>query len=624
MSWILGNPGNRVLLLGNEAIARGAIEAGVNFVIGYPGTPSSEILAALARVADKLGIYVNWAINEKVALETAVGASLSGLRSLVTMKHVGVNVAADPLMTLAYIGVIGGFVLISADDPQCHTSQTEQDNRYYAMLAKIPVLEPTNPQEAKDMTRIAFSISEEHQIPVMLRSTPRLSHTFGEVVLGEITKSSRKPSFPRDPDRWVCVGPTALRRHKILEEKQNKIKEVIDNLDFNKLILNNAVDIGIITVGVAYNYVLYAIDKLNIGDKVNVLKICSSNPLPEKNVLSFLKRNRKILIVEELDPIVEKQVLALAKKFNIDTEIYGKLDGFLPLVGELNPDTVAIAIAKFMNIPYEVTEKLSTTDFSVPQRGLAFCAGCPHRATYYSLRKVLREIKKSYIVTGDIGCYTIGKASPFNILDTCICMGASISMASGFELSKASDVVIAVIGDSTFLHNGIPPLINAVYNNSKIKVLILDNETTAMTGHQPHPGTGYTATGAKSKKVLIEDLAKACGVEFVKIVDPYNLKETQKVLREAIEFNGPAVVILRRTCALLYSRMARAKGIKLKKYAVVQDKCRGCLLCIRDFGCPAMIYDSSTKKVHIDPFLCTGCGVCVDICPFNAIEEVGQ
>ncbi|RLE49477.1 MAG: indolepyruvate ferredoxin oxidoreductase subunit alpha, partial [Candidatus Methanomethylicota archaeon] len=341
------------------------------------------------------------------------------------MKHVGVNVAADPLMTLAYIGVKGGLVLISADDPQCHTSQTEQDNRYYSFLAKIPMLEPATPQEAKDMTKTAYSISEKFEIPVILRSTPRLSHTYGEVELGEIVRLNRKSYFPRDPDRWVCVGPLALRRHKILEEKWIKIKEFYEELEFNKLISSEKSKAGIITVGVAFNYVMYALDKLKLSGKVDILKLCSSNPIPEKTVLSFLKMNDKVLIVEELDPIVEKLVLVLARKFNLQTKVYGKLDKLLPLVGELTPDIVVRAVAKFMNIKYEEPE-IKKPKAEVPLRLFSFCAGCPHRATYYSLKRVLKEIGKSYIVSGDIGCYTIGKFSPFNILDTCICMGAGI------------------------------------------------------------------------------------------------------------------------------------------------------------------------------------------------------
>ena len=623
MAKLLEAAGSRVLLLGNEAIARGAIEADVRFVIGYPGTPSSEILEALATVADKLGIYVNWAINEKVALETAIGVSYAGVRSLVTMKHVGVNVAADPLMTLAYTGVEGGLVLISAGDPQCHTSQTEQDDRYYALLAKIPILEPSDPQEAKDLTKEAFTISEKSKLPVILHSTPRLGHTFGDVTLGEIGKVKQDVHFKKDPERWVCVGPIALRRHKWLEGRQEEVRKLIESLRFNKLQIHDNVNIGIITVGLAYNYVLEALDRLKMTDKVNILKLCASHPVAENLITTFLEKNEKVLVIEELDPIVENYTLVLAKRRSLDTKIYGKYDGFIPLVGELTPDIVTPAVARFLGIKYTTTEETSKK-IELPIRPLALCAGCPHSATYYSLKKVLKELKKEYIVAGDIGCYTIGKFPPFNIIDTCICMGASIGMASGFAMVNASDIVIGVIGDSTFLHNGIPPLINAVYNDANIKVLILDNETTAMTGHQPHPGVGLTATGRKAKKVPIEDIVRACGVEFVEVVDPYDLEKTQKVLKDAILFKGPAVVICRRECALMYKRRARELNIKVKSYVVDPDACRGCLICIKELGCPALTLDIENKKVKIESNNCVGCGVCAKICPFEAIRVKGE
>jgi indolepyruvate ferredoxin oxidoreductase alpha subunit len=606
-------PGEVVLLLGNEAIARGAIEAGVKFVTGYPGTPASEILEALVPIADKLNMYVNWAINEKVALEMAIGSAFCGVRSLVVMKHVGVNVAADPLMTLAYTGLKGGLVLISADDPQCHTSQTEQDNRHYAMLAKIPVLEPADPNEAKEMCKEAFSLSEDLELPVMLRTTPRVSHTTCPVTLGEIVKREVKPVFDKNIDRWVCVGPTALNRHKWLEQQQSKAKELLEKSIFNKVISESSdIKLGIITVGVAYTYVLDALRGIN--KSVSILKLFGSFPLPEKVIANFLIGKRRVLIIEELDLILEQAVRDISHKHAIPAKIMGKFDGLLPLEGELTPDHVQSAVLSFLG----KSRKPKITNFykqSLPVRPLSFCAGCPHRATYYVLKKALSQFKdKNYVILGDIGCYTIGKFAPFKMLDTCLCMGASIGTALGFALQSAYDHVIAVLGDSTFLHSGIPALINTVYNKANVKVLILDNEETAMTGHQPHPGVGLDAKGNMLKKVAIEDVVKGCGVNFVKIVDPYNLNLSLEVISEALTFNGPAVVIFRRECALTYVRKHKNE---ISRYRVDNTKCKKCLICIGQLSCPAIIKTKEDAVEITDS--CTGCGVCAAVCPSKAI-----
>lgn len=612
MVYLERNPGDTVLLLGNEAIARGAIEACVKFVTGYPGTPASEILEALVQVADKLKIYVNWAINEKVALEMAIGAAFCGIRSLVVMKHVGVNVASDPLMSLAYTGLKGGLVLISADDPQCHTSQTEQDNRHYAMLAKIPVLEPSDPNEAKKMCKEAFNLSESLELPVMLRTTPRVSHTTSLVTLGEIIKRDiTTPKFDKDIDRWVCVGPAALRRHKWLEQQQIKAKELLEKSIFNR-ITSEFSDLGIITVGVAYTYVIEVLRKLR--KNVGVLKLFGSFPVPEKLIANFIRNKRKVLVVEELDPILEQTVRNVAQRYGFSTKIIGKHDGLLPLEGELTPDQVHSAILSLLDGDQK-TVLTHLQEVDLPVRPLSFCAGCPHRATYYVIKKTLSQYKdKTYVILGDIGCYTIGKFPPFRILDTCLCMGASIGMALGFALQSTYDYVIAVIGDSTFLHSGIPGLINAVYNKANMKVLILDNGEIAMTGHQPHPGVGLDAKGNILKKVNIEDVIEGCGVEFIRVVDPYDLNTSLKVLSEALEFNGVAVVIFRRECALTYSRK---HPDRVSRFKVDKSACKKCLVCISQLSCPAII---KTKEGHVEiTDSCIGCGICAAVCPFKAI-----
>jgi indolepyruvate ferredoxin oxidoreductase alpha subunit len=613
MIYLDKSPGEVVLLLGNEAIARGAIEAGVKFVTGYPGTPASEILEALVPIADKLNMYVNWAINEKVALEMAIGSAFCGIRSLVVMKHVGVNVASDPLMTLAYTGLKGGLVLVSADDPQCHTSQTEQDNRHYAMLAKIPVLEPADPNEAKEMCREAFNLSEDLELPVMLRTTPRVSHTTGPVTLGKIVKREVRPVFDKNIDRWVCVGPTALNRHRWLEQQLSKAREQLEKSIFNKVINESSnTELGIITVGVAYTYILDVLRRLK--KNISILKLFGSFPLPEKVIANFLAGKQRVLVVEELDPILEQAVRSISQKHAISVKIMGKFDGLLPLVGELTPDHVYLAVLSLIGKSRK-SRIINYYKQNLPVRPLSFCAGCPHRATYYALKRVLSRCKdKKYVILGDIGCYTIGKFAPFKMLDTCLCMGASIGTALGFALQSAYDYVIAVIGDSTFFHSGIPALINTVYNKSNVKMLILDNEETAMTGHQPHPGVGLDAKGNVLKKVAIEDVVKGCGVDFIKVVDPYDLNSSLEIISEALTFNGPAVIIFRRECALTYARKHKNE---IRRYKVDNTKCKKCLTCISQLSCPAIIKTKEDAVEITDS--CIGCGVCAVVCPSKAI-----
>lgn len=609
------------LLLGNEAIARGALEAGVSVVAGYPGTPSSEVVEALLKNAENHEIYVEWSINEKVATECALAASYAGLRSMAVMKHLGINVAADSLMTLAYTGVKGGMVIISAGDAQCHTSQNEQDNRLFARLANIPILEPSDPQEAKDITLKAFDISEELELPVIINTTPRLSHTSSEVTLGELPEQKRKAHFERDPSRWVCIGPAALERHRWLITRIKEAQKLLQKWDLNQIILKGE-ELGIITSGVAYNYVREAVNRLGVRDDVSILKLSLTFPFPKAEVEEFLRKFSHILIVEELEPFLEESVLALAQKCSFDIEILGKEEGLIPLEGELNTELVTNAIGKVLGIrarPSAKAGSLTQISKTLPARPLMFCPGCPHRATFYALKQVVEEIDPRPIVTGDIGCYTMATSPPFEILDTCLCMGGGIGQAHGLAKAGVKEPIVAVIGDSTFFHAGMPALLNVSYNNSNVTVVVLDNGYTAMTGFQPNPSTGKTAIGKTAKKIKIEDIARALGIDFVKVVDSYRLKELGRAIKEAIEYKGPSVVISRRPCALQVAREARKEGVKLPLFRVDPDRCFGCKTCIVSFGCPALRWNEEKKVVYIDPAKCVGCGVCASVCPFDAI-----
>lgn len=616
-------PGEEVFLSGNSAIARGAIEAGVQIATSYPGTPASEILESLASVAKIFGIHAEWSTNEMVAFETAAGAAAAGLRSIVSMKHVGMNWVMDPLMVINMTGVDGGLVLVSADDPGGHSSQNEQDNRFYGMFAEILTLEPSSVQEAKDMTLIAFELSERLKLPVIIRSVTRLSHSGGNVLLGEIQRKRRKPKFERKPERWIARSIYTVKHHRWLHQQKEKIKRLVENFPFNTLEVRDVGSLGIIASGVSYSYAKEAVRLLNLKN-VGFLKI-GSYPFPEGLVRKMLNAVDKVLIVEEVEPFVEQQVQATKCRVKKDVQIRGKLTGDIPMEGELSTDIIAKALAKITG--NEVKTRVTQVDGIIekakaitPPRPLAMCPGCPHRGGLFALRGAIRKLaKEETIVTGDIGCYGMGAStSPFGVSDTQLCMGASIGLGNGFAQAGIRHV-IATIGDSTFIHAGIPALINAVYNNAKIKVLIFDNMITAMTGSQPHPAVGVLATGEKTTKISIEEIVKACGVRFVEVVDPYNLKATRDAIEKAIKFDGVAVVILRRLCSLERDREYRKKKIKPKPYAVDVEKCTGCKVCITQFGCPAIVWREEDKKAAIDLTLCDACGVCEQVCPLNAI-----
>jgi indolepyruvate ferredoxin oxidoreductase alpha subunit len=574
------------LLLGNEAIARGAVEAGVKVVAAYPGTPSSEIPNTISKIAKNYGIYFEWSTNEKVAYEVAFAGAVTGLRSMVTMKHVGLNVASDAFMASAEVGVDGGYVVVSADDPSLHSSQNEQDNRYYARLANIPCIEPVSPQEAKDYTIKAFEISEHYKIPVMLRTTTRVNHTRGDVELGDILNLERIPKFEKNPRRYITVPSNARGLRQDLIKKMDSFTADLDTIEGKG-------SLGVIASGIAYNYVKETVLLLDLD--AEIYKIAVTHPL-SKNIISFLRRHDEVIVVEELEPIVETEVRSLAQKEKIPVTIYGK--DIVPRPFELNTTRVANAFRQYKNLPPE-----QVSEFDIPVRPPVLCPGCPHRASFYAIRKAAPK----GIYPSGIGCYTLGFVPPLAAVDTCFCMGASVGFSCGLS-EFVSDKIICTIGDSSFFHAGIPPLLDAVYNQHTFVVVIMDNETTAMTGHQPHPGTGITGMGEKVTKIYPENLTRAMGIT-TEVVDPHDVKKTVEVLKEAVASNELRVVIARRKCIFL-------EGAERNPPFTVTDECTGCKICLNQLGCPAM--DFVDGKAVINE-LCNGCGVCAQICPAKAI-----
>lgn len=590
---------NPILLSGNEAIAEGALEAGAHFASAYPGTPSTEILETLSR---RGGIRSEWAPNEKVAYEAAYGASLGGARALVSMKHVGVNVAADPLFSSSYSGVNGGLVLVSADDPAMHSSQNEQDNRQLARAAKIPVLEPSDSQEAKDFTLRAFEISEQFDTPVMLRVTTRICHSMSPV---ETERDKSWPKAPlRDYDRdfrkHVLLPANARPRHVFVERRMEELEEYANGeRNLNRIEWGDRT-VGVITGGVAYQYVREALPDASI------LKLGMPHPLPRDLVREFADGVDEIYVVEELDPFLETQVRALG------IPAVGK--DLFPLTGELNPDLVERGFQLSGNGDLSVSDRSQNGGSapSLPVRPPVLCAGCGHRGVFYTLSKL------GLIVTGDIGCYTLGALRPLESMDACLCMGASIGMAHGMEaaLRAAGDErrVVGVIGDSTFMHSGITGLINTVYNGGSSTVLVLDNGTTAMTGQQDHPGTGVTASGEPGGQVDIAALCRAIGIRRVRDVDPYDIEALETALEEELSVDEPSVIICRAACRLV-DRTPIAPSVHL------DIECPGCGTCF-ELGCPAI--DERAGMAVIDPEVCCGCGLCVQVCPFCGLRIEGH
>ena len=583
-----------VLMSGNEAAARGAYEAGVRFAAGYPGTPSTEVLENLARYD---GVHAHWSVNEKVALEECIGAAVAGARALASMKHVGMNVAADPLFTASYIGVNGGLVIINADDPGMHSSQNEQDNRHYARAAKLPMLEPADSAETKEFVRSAFELSERYDTPVIVRMTTRISHTKGLAGLGE--RAEKEVSgFTRDIPKYVMLPGYARDRHVIIEERMKRLAEWSDNSELNRIVSGDP-SLGIISSGVAYHYALEA------APGASYLKLGIINPLPKETIRRFAAHVKNLVVIEELDPVIEEQVQALGLK------VYGKELGF-PLCGELTPETVwELLHSRFPEVVrprHEVTVPANVYD-DLPPRPPVMCPGCSHRI-------VLSMLKKFKVnIMGDIGCYTLGAQPPLNALDSCICMGASVGMAFGVEQVTGKGKTVAALGDSTFIHGGITGLIDIVYNKGATLVVILDNCTTAMTGGQQHPGTGQTLQGEPTKALDLEKLAHGIGIRDAHTIDPLEFDRLEQTIKSCLESDEPSVIVAKRPCVLIPGQE------ELPARSIDQELCNQCAACIR-LGCPAITQrgKGKEKKFFIDEFFCQGCGFCEETCTFDAIR----
>ena len=573
------------LMLGNEAFARGLYEAGCSFVSSYPGTPSTEVTEFAAKYPE---IYAEWAPNEKVAMESAFGASLAGKRSFCGMKHVGLNVAADPLFTISYTGVNAGMVICVADDPGMHSSQNEQDSRHYAIAAKLPMLEPSDSAEALAFTKLAFELSEKFDTPVLMKMCTRIAHCQSIVELSERQQVPDKP-YEKNIPKYIMMPGMARKRHPIVEERTKALIAWAEASPINRVEEGSDKSIGIITSSTSYDYV-----KEVCKDKYPVLKLGMINPLPEKLITDFAAKVSKVIVVEELDGIIEAHCALIGVK-TTGKELFGNIDELMPNI-----------VAQKLGIPFETGAKLSD---DIPGRPPVMCAGCPHRGLYYVLKK------NNLTVLGDIGCYTLGATAPLQAADTTICMGASVSGLHGFNKAGAAGrggKTVAVIGDSTFMHSGITGLVNIAYNESNSTVIILDNSTTGMTGHQQNPTTGFNLKGDPCTKIDLEALCRSVGIKRVRVIDPYNLDECDKAIKEEVGCGEPSVIISRRPCALL-------KTVKhLGPVSVDSAKCIGCRACMK-IGCPAIsIVD---KKAVIDRTQCVGCNVCAQLCRQNAIGK---
>lgn len=598
-------------LMGNQAIALGALAAGVRLVAGYPGTPSTEVLETVAKNRQE-NTYVEWSVNEKSAMEVGAGAAYTGARTMVTMKQVGLNVAADPLMSLEYIGVKGGMVIMVADDPGPISSQTEQDTRHFARFSKLPCFDPSTVQEAYDMVQEAFEYSEKYGTPVFFRSTTRVSHGYASIQVKDVEeyKNVEPEGFVKDTKRWVIFPKLSYQAHINIEARNEELTKVFSQYKRNLLIpaeddckeLKN----GIATGGFNYTYVTEAM--ANLG-QLRELKVSTPHPFPEQLAVEFLTGLEEVLCIEELDPVIERELIYIAGKYHLPVKILGKLSHHVKNSGENTRDSVLADVAAFMGrqLPEQGENGQAVPAPELPVRPPVLCAGCPHRASFYAVKKAMQGRKT--IFCGDIGCYTMGNAMPLDMVDTCLCMGAGLGIAQGVGHIEPDTSCFAFVGDSTFFAAAIPGVVNAVYNQAEMTLVVLDNSTTAMTGHQPHPGTGHTMMGEVVAKVNIEAVLQGIGVTAVETVNPLDLAKSIEVVRKMAGLPGVKAIIFKYPCIAI----TKPEG----KMAVDIDKCVGCRKCIREIGCPGLIIKDG--QVTIDESLCTGCGLCSQICPFEAI-----
>lgn len=598
-------------LMGNQAIALGALAAGVRLVAGYPGTPSTEVLETVAKNRQE-NTYVEWSVNEKSAMEVGAGAAYTGARTMVTMKQVGLNVAADPLMSLEYIGVKGGMVILVADDPGPISSQTEQDTRHFARFSKLPCFDPSTVQEAYDMVQEAFEYSEKYGTPVFFRSTTRVSHGYASIQVKDVEeyKNVEPEGFVKDTKRWVIFPKLSYQAHINIEARNEELAKVFSQYKRNLLILAEddckELNKGIATGGFNYTYVTEAM--ANLG-QLRELKVSTPHPFPEQLAVEFLTGLEEVLCIEELDPVIERELIYIAGKYHLPVKILGKLSHHVKNSGENTRDSVLADIAAFMGrqLPEQGENGQAVPAPELPVRPPVLCAGCPHRASFYAVKKAMQGRKT--IFCGDIGCYTMGNAMPLDMVDTCLCMGAGLGIAQGVGHIEPDTSCFAFVGDSTFFAAAIPGVVNAVYNQAEMTLVVLDNSTTAMTGHQPHPGTGHTMMGEVVAKVNIEAVLQGIGVTAVETVNSLDLDKSIEVVRKMAGLPGVKAIIFKYPCIAI----TKPEG----KMAVDIDKCVGCRKCIREIGCPGLIIRDG--QVTIDESLCTGCGLCSQICPFEAI-----
>ncbi len=630
----LNEPGRTVLMMGNEAIARGAIEAGVDFTSSYPGSPSSEIQETLARAAKVFGHHADWAVNEKVALESCCGVSFAGLRALTSLKQNGLNVVADVINTVNLSGTRGGIVIVVADDPAGHSSTNEMDSRYYARPADLPLLEPASIQESKEMTRFAFGLSEKHRLPVLMRSVTRISHARGNVTLGEIEARGRKPQM--GPLEKFVAHPIM---HPLLHNKLNAIQGEFEQAQFNEYFGPEDAKIVIVASGSGVAYSLEIVKALGLSDRVGILKVGTTWPMPEKLVLKHLWHATDVIVIEETDPFLEDNVKVIAAGATFEElevpRFYGKRSGHVKgkrgaAIGEMDPDTVAEVLKQVTGAARKTrSEKYqkamqTLSGFNMPTREWAFCAGCPHRASFWVMKTALKMDGRDGVVMGDIGCYSMGVGrTGYSLSRNLQCMGSGVGFANGLgELRDLDQPVIALSGDSTFYHSCLPALVHAKYNKSNFVYIVLDNSATSMTGFQPHPGTGKNALGEDVEPVDIEGICRGIGID-TEVVDPFKMEEAVPVLFDALQEGRLKVLVFRHMCNLVEGRLRKEElpRIYVDQTVCVGDEC-GCMrLCSRVFGCPALIWDEESKRASIDEVVCTRCGLCLEICPQGAIQS---